>query len=209
MYFKLNGCDSLSRGWMQIYGHHYVDSSVVGAEAKFHRQGAFLLLVCCRLPQGARLPSETQSDQENHINIGGLPNPSILVQEAGTALGAKQGDDDDTNKSRKNANNPLVLITCLLRPGHLARLFKWPVICGGGAASNSSLLMSTPMLQQMLVAEMLLLEARAEDDDAKTKGKALPDLEERPFDWWSPGLVGVSGLLFRVMLLARASIRQM
>ena len=51
------------------------------------------------------------------------------------------------------------------------------------------------MLQQMLVAEMLLLEARAEDDDAKTKGKALPDLEERPFDWWSPGLVGVSGLL--------------
>ena len=30
--------------------------------------------------------------------------------------------------------------------------------------------------------------------------------QERPFDWWSPGLIGVAGMLYRIMVLAWSSI---
>ena len=62
------------------------------------------------------------------------------------------------------------------------------------------------MLQQMQVSDVLLLEAKAEGENLRENVQTLPDFEERPLDWWSPGLVGVSGLLFRVMLLARSAV---
>ena len=164
------------------------------------------------LQAAAGRSSSASGGHEGHSGVvGGSPNPGILVQEAGANVGTNNNDETSNESERKNmkkrsANNPLVLLTQLLRPGHLARLFKWPVRCGGGAASNSILLMSTPMVQQMQVVNALLVKAEAEEEGIRTTTKTLPDLDERPVDWWSPGLVGVSGLLFRVMLLARSAV---
>jgi hypothetical protein len=176
-----------------------------GGGGEISPTGCIVALGALQAAAGRSSPSEEHQDHSRVI--GGLPNPSILVEEAGAALGSKKVDgSSDKTKKKRNANNPLVLLTRLLRQGHLSRLFKWPVRCGGGAASNSILLMSTPMLQQMQVSDVLLLEAKAEGENLRENVQTLPDFEERPLDWWSPGLVGVSGLLFRVMLLARSAV---
>ena len=122
----------------------------------------------------------------------GASHPEMLVH----------SDSNGTNVKEDDLTSLEVLVR-LLRSSHLSKVFKWPVEYGGGAASHSPLMMATPIGHQMEVSEQMLIQ-RENDEDQKP---ALADSQQmRPFDWWSPGLVGVSGMLYRIMLLAWSSI---
>ena len=176
-----------------------------------HGGGGEISPVGCNLALGAMQAavgrSNTSPPERNKFDgrrlFAGLPNPELILQEAGVTDTSK----DNRRQKKGSANNPLVLLTCLLRQGHLSRLFKWPTQHGGGAASNSSMLVNTPMVLQMQMIDALMRkDPKQEESGREDRRKILPDVDERPLDWWSPGLVGVSGLLFRVMLLARSPI---
>ena len=114
-----------------------------------------------------------------------------------------------TFKKTKDDLSSLEVLIRLLQSPHLSKVFKWPVEYGGGAASHSSFMMATPMGVQMKMSENILKQHKTlAKTNAIIKNKNIfpNSKQERPFDWWSPGLVGVSGTLYRVMLLAWSSI---
>ena len=120
-------------------------------------------------------------------------------------------DETDSKRKRRDGGNggneenellPLEVLVHLLQSEHLSKVFKWPVEFGGGAASHSPLMMATPIGLQMDISRKRLQQL----DENQETNVVTNSQEARPFDWWSPGLVGVSGVLYRVILLVWSSI---
>ena len=63
-------------------------------------------------------------------------------------------------------------------------------------------MMATPIGLQMDISRKRLQQL----DENQETNVVTNSQEARPFDWWSPGLVGVSGVLYRVILLVWSSI---
>jgi hypothetical protein len=134
----------------------------------------------------------------------GKPCPEMLVIEekrgSENHLRGCQRDEDDGSGNTNNDILPLEVLVRLLESDHLSKVFKWPVEFGGGAASHSPFMMTTPMGVQMEISQRLMQQKENE------RRLSTSSQDVKPFDWWSPGLVGVSGTLYRVILLAWSPI---
>ena len=156
-------------------------------------------------PVGCSLGLSSMHAAVQRSGKGGITRPEMLVRGEKEKKKKKPRKMNVENEQEEEDMTSLEVLVRLLRSEHLSKVFKWPVEHGGGAASHSLLAMATPMGLQMEVSQRTLERTEMNEEELGTSA-ITNSSQERPFDWWSPGLIGVAGMLYRIMVLAWSSI---